>query len=229
MAEIKRKEREKGKRAALQAADNAAKELGYSSHEDMITKLKAKRTPQAPVNRPVAAAPAAETDDAPTQTSRRTTKQDREIARLQEQRRSANRARAAAERKLREQQRAAEARDAEHELRVAAARHGVKDVDYALVLLQRKLKGMPEKDLAAFDEDVFFSTELRKTNPYVYGEEVQPATTSPEGTSKVTPKTPTTPTPPNGQQKDARAMSKSEYEQTLRQRGFTPPHLGTPG
>lgn len=238
MASIKREEREKGRRAALTALDSEAKSLGYASHEDMMQKLKANRgRPSAPAVRTAPTAPAESDDDqtpAPAPSKGRQTRAERELARAQEQRRAANRARSAAEKRARVLQRQREADQAEHALRLVAVGQGVKDTDYALTILQRKLSGMSQADLDKFDEEKFFSTDLRKTHPYLYGESTQPVTTSPTSdprapTSSPTPPKAPAPPAPAGDKKDARTMSRKEYEDALRARGLTPPQLGSPG
>jgi hypothetical protein len=230
MAQLKRDEREKGKRAALSALDNEAKELGYASHADMIQKLKAKKARGA--TPPAAAREPEDTDNdtAPTNGSRRSSRADREIARLQEQRRAANRARAASDRKARELERQREADRAEHELRIVAVQAGVKDVDYALSLLQRELANKTDTQLKEFDEEAFFKIDLRKKRPYLYETTEEPVTTSPTTSDKdkTLPK-PGTPPVPSGDKKDARSMTKQQFDEYLRTKNLTPPHLGMPG
>jgi hypothetical protein len=106
----------------------------------------------------------------------------------------------------------------------------VKDVDYALALLQRQLQGMSQEELAKFDEDKFFTESLRKTHPYLYGESVQPVTTSPTGDPKAppTPPAPRAPTPPPGGTKKASEMTRTEYYERLNKLGLTPPQHGSP-
>jgi hypothetical protein len=235
MVELKRQEREKGKRAALAALDAEAKGLGYASHAAMVAALKAKRSRVKP-SASRTSAPEPETENEETDTSTptaprgRTTREQRELLRAQEQRRAANRARAAAERKARQLEKQREADRAEHELRIVAVSVGVKDIDYALTILKRQLAGMSQAELAKFDERKFFSDTLRKSHPYLYGEAVQPVTTSPSSESKEAPPTPPNkPTPPTAPPKDVRQMSRQEYDAYLRSKGLTPPHLGSPG
>jgi hypothetical protein len=117
---------------------------------------------------------------------------------------------------------------AEHELRLAAVRGGVKDVDYALTILKRKLQRLPASELATFDEDQFFKTELRKTSPYLYEEVIEPATTSPSEPSSTPSPKPTTAPASNGKPVDARTVSRQEYAEMLRKRGIQDPSLGAP-
>jgi hypothetical protein len=229
MAQLKRDEREKGKRAALSALDNEAKELGYANHADMIQKLKAKKargaTPPATTREPEDT----DNDTPTTQGSRRSTRAEREIARLQEQRRAANRARAASDRKARELERQREADRAEHELKIVAVQAGVKDVDYALSLLQRELANKTDAQLKEFDEEAFFKTELRKKRPYLYETTEEPVTTSPSTADTQAVPKPGTPPVPTGEKKDARSMTKQQFDEYLRAKNLTPPHLGMPG
>lgn len=233
MAKLKRDERDKGKRAAAQAADAQARELGYASHADMIDKLKAKK------NRPPASARPTQTsanddgdgDEPPTPPAagaRRQTRVERELERAREQRKAANRARTAAEKKARQLERQREADRAEHELRLAAVGAGVQDVDYALALCQRQLSGMSDEELAKFDEVKFFKEELRRLKPYLYETVEQPVTTSPP------PSDPKPPTPPGRPpapppDKDIRTVSRQEYKARLAKLGITDPSVGAPG
>lgn len=238
MASIKREAKEKGRREALASLDATARELGYASHEDMVQKLRANkgRRPAAPTAR---TAPPPESDDntddstppAPVASRRRETRTERELTRAQEQRRAANRARAAAEKRAKQLERQREADSAENELKLAAVGAGVKDVDYALVILRRKLQGKTEDELAKFDEDKFFKDELRRTHPYLYTVQEEPVTTSPPADPANPGKQAPAATPPkapaSGDKKDGRTMSKAEYNETLSKRGFVNPSVGS--
>lgn len=240
MASIKREAKERGRREALAALDATAKELGYASHEDMLQKLRANkgRRPAAP---PARTAPPPETDEddtdttppAPAPSRRRETRTERELARAQEQRRAANRARAAAEKRAKQLERQREADAAENELRLAAVAAGVQDVDYALTILKRELQDKSADELAKFDEKRYFSETLRKRKPYLYEVQEQPANTSPSADPSRPTAQPPAATPPKAPpapgEKDARTMSKADFDQRLRKLGYTPPHLGSPG
>lgn len=239
MASIKREAKEKGRREALAALDATAKELGYASHEDMVQKLRANkgRRPAAPAAR--TAPPETDEDDTDTTppttapSRRRETNIERKLARAEEQRRAAHRARAAAEKRAKQLERQREADAAENELRLAAVAAGVQDVDYALTILRRELQDKSADELAKFDEKKYFSETLRKRKPYLYEVQEQPANTSPpvdpsKPNTQAPPATPPKATPAPGE-KDARTMSKADFDQRLRKLGYTPPHLGSPG
>lgn len=119
-------------------------------------------------------------------------------------------------------QAALDAKDAEMSLREVAVGKGVRDVDYAVRLLTRHLEGQDESALAAFDEAAYFEG-LRATHPYLFGEVTKPATTG-TGTGNAPP-------PPKpggaaqaqsqGNQIDAKKMSREEYQEHLRKRGLS--------
>ena len=70
-----------------------------------------------------------------------------------------------------------EAERAESNLRLLANRCGVQDVDYAITLLRRHCEKMSEADLAAFNDEEYFRTTLKKERPYLYEAQTVPATT----------------------------------------------------
>ena len=144
---------------------------------------------------------------------------------MKETQRRVNRARAGAERQAKQLQRQLDAQQAEADLRLAAVRAGVQDVDYALHLLRKELRGKSPEELAKFDEGRWFSDELRKRAPYVFGERQEPATTGPAAAGA--PKAP----PPNAaaaangasKQVDVKKMSRQEYQEYLRKKGYNDP------
>lgn len=134
-----------------------------------------------------------------------------------------------------------DAERARWELKLIAMQHGVRDVDYAVDLLQRRTRGMSDEELNAFEEQKYFSEELRKSHPYLYGEEKVPAHTSAKDPAAGEPKTKqnggaghSTPAPAakgtreqrEGAQeevKDARSVSRDEFSKMLKEHGLQDP------
>ena len=66
---------------------------------------------------------------------------------------------------------------AESSLRLLAHRCGVQDVEYAIILLRRHCEKMSEAELAAFNDEEYFRTTLKKEKAYLYEAQTVPATT----------------------------------------------------
>jgi hypothetical protein len=74
-----------------------------------------------------------------------------------------------------------EAMEVDQELREVAISTGVKDVDYAMSLLQRELAAQTDEQLTTFDDKAYFN-QLRETHGYLFGEKQELATTgNPQG------------------------------------------------
>jgi hypothetical protein len=233
LAEAKSKERERGRKAALAEMDRKAQKLGYKNHQDMLEKLEQQRargrggngTQPKPASEAAPATPAV--------SDRQLTRAQKENQRLVDAARRANRARAQEEKRRRDIERQLAATEARHELHLAAVRAGVKDVDYAIHLLERRMSGKTEDELKGFDEEEFFSKTLRESHPYLYGVEERPAGSA--GPKDQEPKPPPKPadklpaTNGGSDKTDARKMSNEEYTALLRKRGLTPPGFGMPG
>lgn len=236
-AKLKAAERERGKRAALDALDAEARGLGWGSYAEMreaAASLKRRPPAQAPAPEPaydyaaVEGADLGDEDLTPPQQTR--TREARQVQRLLDDRRRLNRSITHAERKRRAAEEGLAAQQAETALRVAAARHGVRDVDYALTLLRREMEDMDEEALAGFDEDAYFRERLRDNHPFLYVAEA-PATT---GTSGGAPRPSThhtaaeggaPPLPPGAV--DAKKLSRDDYDRLLRERGLLNPAVGS--
>lgn len=177
MKEIKQAERAKGQKDTLAALDAEARKLGFENHEDL--KRAAERSRQQPQT---SARPAAGQPDRPDgqqqphgKNGRRLRAVEKENADLKEKLRATTRAASQAEKRTKQLERDLDAKEAEAELRLAAVRAGVQDVDYAVTLVQRAMGGKTEEELDKFDESTYFSTELRKTHPYLFETVVRPA------------------------------------------------------
>lgn len=205
MAEIKAKERERGKQMAMAELEKQAKELGYRSFDDMKAAMAAGATRrEAGTTRRTEERPARTTErtqERPTRTPERTPARDQQPARAQqaaaaehprytkkleqenarliEEKKRLNRLRAQAEKREKAAQRELQASQAEVQLRMTAFGVGIQaeaDVDYALNLLRREVQGKTTKQLEALDERKFFEG-LRETRPYLFGVETRPAET----------------------------------------------------
>src|SRR5260221_672173 len=127
--------------------DRKAKKLGYKGMQHMLEKQaeeRAKRREQRPSQpkeqsqKPAAAAASA----APAPESRAARREQLDKERLIEDRRRANKARAAEEKRRVAAEQLLQAREAEHELKFAAVRAGIRDPDYAVVLCQRHAQSL---------------------------------------------------------------------------------------
>lgn len=211
MSRIRAKEREKGRKAALDELNAEAKTMGYPDFAALKaaaarrTQAASARRPGAtpqPVRRPPvdddADAPLGDDDDAPPPAAARPagkpaapehprlmSRLQRENQRLLEEKKRLNRARALSDRRVLELERQTKVKEAENQLRLAAFRAGIQsddDIDYALDLLRREHRGKTEKQLAGFDENTFF-TSLRERRPYMFAEVARPVgSPSREGT-----------------------------------------------
>lgn len=180
----------RGQREALVKLDADAQELGYKSHADMLANLKAGRANGGSVQRPnqqtqnpkrggQQAQPAREAAPMANTNQPRTSKLEmRRIDRMQKEREIDRKARIMAERRARQANAELEAERVRNELVRSAMMAGVQDVDYAVTLLERSIRGKDEAALSreGFDEAAFF-TNLRQTHPYIFGEQVRPITT----------------------------------------------------
>lgn len=135
-----------------------------------------------------------------------------------------------AEKAMREQlQDKLDATEAEMQLRLAATKAGVQDVDYAVELLRRKLKGKTQEQLGAFDESSYFTTDLKKSHPYLYQPVVVPANTSGSGTTAEpapAAQSQQTKAQIDAKKTDASQLSREEYDNLLSKHGLNNPQNG---
>lgn len=213
-AKLKEEQRQRGKREAMSELEAKFKAAGFGSLDDALAALAS--TKQAPAK----AAPAkAQQQQAPRYEA---ATDDRQITRIQRERERLAKMHAQEQARARKLQRQLEAKEAEMALREAAVSHGVKDVDYALRLLQRELDGKTEAELAGFDERAFFGQKLRSSHPYLFGETVVPATTGTGSTGPTAPKAAQVQAATGSAgQFNARAASHEAYQAELRRRGLS--------
>jgi hypothetical protein len=258
LARIKADARERGRKAAAQESDKRAQALGFKDSAHMMTQLeqqkaRGKMRAQAPVadrddeevdpdlEEPAApqARPGANgngkqnqsrqpNSQAQQQHLRLMSKLEKEKAQLLVDRKRLAKKGQLELKRNRRLQRQLDANEAEGQLRLAAVRAGVQDVDYALHCVKREMTGKSAVDLEKFDENLYFATTLRKSHPYLYAVEVQPATTGNGGAPA--PKTPLEKPPTDtGAPVDARKLSAAEYEAHLKKRGLSRPLFGVVG
>jgi hypothetical protein len=219
----------------MQELEAKAKEAGFSSFEDMVTYNAELRSSASKASKQKFAANSAEdTSDedvasekpvapANKHDRRAMAQYERERQQWAQQMEQAKRRGAHEEKKRRELQRQLDANEARSSLEKLAIRRGVQEVDFAMHLLQRELEGKTEKDLADFDEGVFFD-RLRESRPYLFGEVVRPATTGTgAGNAPSVPKPgQVAQTVATSGQIDARKMPSLDFHALLRKRGFNP-------
>ena len=222
---IKAEERAKAERQLMKRLDDQARALGYRSHDDMMQQAaRAKQQPPPQRQQPNASTPPSQ--QPPNRDTRRV---DQRVAQANDQVRKANKARANTDKRNKELERSLRAMEAETELKILAVRCGVHDVDYAISLIKRHTASMSPEDLNKFDEEKYFREDLRKERPYLYGEEVRPADTTPtsakptgEKPGNETPAPPPPNPPPNGQpgEVDAKSMTRDQFEKFLASKGL---------
>lgn len=115
-----------------------------------------------------------------------------------------------------------DALQAEMEVRQAAALAGVKDIDYGMAVLVKKLSTMSEDEAKEFDANKYFGGEFKKAYPYLFGETTQPVTTG-SGTDAPTAPNPGAANQANGagSKVDATKMKTEEFQEHLRSRGLS--------
>lgn len=227
-AKIKRDAESRGEKRAKDALAQQLKQAGFSTVDEMLAAVaKAKNVkdqrPQKPQSQAQKSQPQKSKSNSPQQQARHPEQLSPRQADKLHQRLSSLERKALDERRKRvELQRELDKRQAEMALREAAAKAGVRDIGYALHLLRDHLSGMPQQDLASFEEGKFFEG-LRQSHPYLYGETVRPATTGTGGA----PAHPSSPRPDvatqaatNGKRTDATKLSAQEYQDLLRARGL---------
>jgi len=229
IGKLKQEQRERGKREALSELDAKFKAAGFSGIEDAIAAMAAAKTAtaKAPTTTPVKAKePEIELDEevqAVTAQPAGQTDHAKQMQKLQRERERLAKQFAAEQAQRRKLQRQLEAKEAEFALRETAVGKGVKDVDYAIRLIQRELEGKDEKALATFNESHFFDN-LRASHPYLFGEMVVPATTGTGvGAAPAAPKASAVQEAQTAAGKtDARSMKPDEFRRRMMQLGFNP-------
>jgi hypothetical protein len=215
---------ERGRKKAQAEFEERVKAAGFSSFDDLLKAVPSKTT----AKKQEVSFDEDDVDDVPVQVSAEPPKKtgnaavDRERERLY---REKLKLQAKLEREAlrrRELQRELDAREAEMGLRQSAALAGVRDIDYAITLLERHISGKDESALADFDERAYFN-QLRSSHPYLFGETVVAATTG--NAAAAAPKAPApnavTQQTVSAQSVDARKMNREEYTALLRSRGLS--------
>ena len=237
LAKLKADERERGKRMIMDDLNADAKAAGFKDYRDMMRAVAKGK------DRKVTAEPALDDEDldldvdddepALTPTKKPNTSKlsmmEKQIAELTADKRRLNRGRARLEKQTRQLQRDLEKGNVERQLERAAIKAGVRDVDYSITLLKRRIKGKTAEELQNFDEAKYFSEELRSSHPYLYEAEVEPATTGPSGNAAAAPPKAapaSTPKPGNGAT-DARDLPRAEFDKLLEKHGLQNPALLT--
>lgn len=249
LGKIKREEREKGERRAREALEQQAKAAGFTSIEEMIQAASKRKTePAARGQQPART----ETQDRQAQpqtngqgngggVSRREYERlQRENQDLQEKLRVATRDKMRAEKRQRITAKEALEEQARLELKVEAVMEGIKDPDYAVELVRRKVPQQAEGEttkayydrLSAIDQKKMFG-ELRDSHPYLFGEVVRPASTG-NGGAITQEKSPGAaakpqnaagqppPSAPGGNGKSARDWTTEQLNKSLTDMGIDP-------
>lgn len=198
IAQIRREEREKGKRLALKELNTKAMAKGFLSWEDMVEKASTK--------------PSGGDKDA--------ARLRKEREELLEERKQLNQKLAAAEKKARRLEREHQNALTNFELRDLARAAGITDPDYAVELCKRAVAKKTPEEAKTFDQAGFF-TGLKKSHPHLFVVEA-PAQTSPTTPETPAPN-PNLEKPPTKPSVDAKALSQEQYYAHLRARGLSVP------
>jgi hypothetical protein len=229
MKRIKAEERKKGERAARQALDAEARELGYRDHASLVEAARRAKQPKPAPAQPRAEQPAANAGEgggSPRHSDKHVTRLEKDLARLQEEKRRLNQARNREEKARRATQRQLDAAEAEGELRLAAYKCGIQDVDYAIHLLKQKVRGKSVEELSTFDESKFFGEELRRSHPLLFQAVERPADTAPADGEAPPAKPPAN--GGSGQESSVMKMSKEQYLAHIGKLGLVDPSAGLP-
>lgn len=225
MAAIKQRAREKGRAEGAAEAEaklaKLARFIGLESLDDLDkldpAQFRAQQAPAAPATAKPAAAPRAVVQRKLQAAEQRFLDEKRRLTRTVNTQ----------QKQLQQAQRQLAAQQAEAELRVAAARAGVLEVDYVLHVLRTELRGKTPEEMATFDEQTYFA-DLRTRKPFLFGENVVPATTSPTTPKDAPPAAPNEQTSTKPTTVDAKTMDRAQYIETLRKRGLNDPSVGAP-
>jgi hypothetical protein len=229
MTSLKKREQDKGKRAAMAELDGKARAMGFRDHEDLLKHASKNRERTA---RDRTDDRASRADGKPARTDGTGARADnprlaRERERQLEAQRKLNREAARARKRAKSLEQELQAQKVETQLRVAAARAGVHDVDFAIHVLRKHLSELDHDESTTFDEDTFFSKKLRESHPYLYGtapEVSRPATTTAAEAA------PTRAAPPAQSSAtttlDGMKLSPTDYQKRLSELGFSNPKMG---
>lgn len=228
MGRIKEEARAKGRAEALQELAVGA---GFGSADELkaalaqLSKAPAKSPP--PASR---APPATESEpgepDLGTEKERHRLegKYQRQLERLASERSRYAHELSQAKQEAEQRQADLDALKAEMQLRTLAAQVGIKDIDYAIVLIGREIDGLAPEALEKFDERVFFES-LRTKMPLLFGEAVVPASTGTGGGGAPAPPPPGRVNPPgatNSRRAEIMAMDRTKFAAELLKRGIQP-------
>lgn len=179
---------EKGRQRAMDEFQKQLQEAGFGSLKEALNAIKAQQAAPAPQQTAPVAVPPAPPAPAPQAApvpqpqnngliEAELRKAQREKERLAKELEATRAAQQSAARKAANMAKKIEAMETDQELREVAIKEGVQDVDYAMTILQRNLNEKSEAELRNFNEVDFFKG-LRSTHGYLFGERVEPASTS---------------------------------------------------
>jgi hypothetical protein len=161
MKALKEAERRRGRDEFVSELNKKAQAKGYKTYEEWLEK--------APAAAKKAGADAATEPATPaTDPTKPLTRKDRELSRQVEEERKM---RQKAERRAREFEAQIAAREARAQIERVFVNGGVRDLDYAVSLLERETAGMTPEQAEAFDENAWLA-KLRIDRPYLFGERI---------------------------------------------------------
>ncbi len=226
MKRIKDEERTRGRADYAAELDAQAQAAGFANHAEMIKAAQLAKQQPAPAPAAAAADEAKKTADDAAAAEERKQNEERNKRHLEEKKKhnvKTSRHRRELDR-IRAERDQAEVRG---EIKLAAQAAGVTDLDYAVSVFERAIKGMSDEQLATFDEKKFFSETMRASHPHLYVPQDRPVDTGPGSQAPTPSKAPAAPAPNGGPAAvDATKLSPTDFSALLKKRGLGNPAAG---
>jgi len=222
-AKTKLKQRERGKREAMEEMDKIAKEAGFASYKDAVAFMGGLKKKGGVQSKPEAGS--GEPKPSGSGSSKWGKQYEREKQQWQKERGELASKLRHTTRKYSDLEQTYNAAQAEWELQKLAISKGIKDPDYAVRLLTRHLESIggsdPEKLKALNFDDAAYFEKLRESHPYLFGEVVKPVTTGTGPNGQPVPPKGTNGAPSNpGTTFDAKKATPEEFRAELARRGL---------
>lgn len=222
-AKTKQKQRERGKREAMDELDKVAKEHGFASYKDALAFMGAMKSKGS--GKPAGEKPERESGSGSSGGGKWGKQYEREKQQWAKERGELSSKLRHTTRKYSDLEQTLAAERAEWELQKLAISKGIKDPDYAVRLLTRHLESIggsdPEKLKELKFDDAAFFDKLRESHPYLFGEVVKPVTTGTGPNGQPVPPKGTNGAPSNPATGfDARKASPEEFRAELARRGL---------
>lgn len=203
--------KESGRKAVISDLDKQAQAQGFKDHAALVAAAQQARQ-RGGQSKPNKGQPNGKPGAQPA-----APQNDERLARLEREFRAEKKKNSRLERRLHAEQ-------AEFSLKEIAISAGVKDVDVAVELFKRHLKGLGEDEIKTLNERDFFDKTLRQERPYLFGVTVKPADTTNQ--TQESPGNRRTPPGDGTKPFDARTATPAQQAKWLQEQGMrVPRHL----